>query len=1064
MSMKDPSTVQTTSRDEMICPACHTEGLEEHEAFSDDYSGKAEILKATRCPNPDCKYYQGFPPEVLTDQYHDPSLLKKIASSENSGGPNLGSIIIYGIVIIGIIFMGASAMGVDIASMIGGDSGQSNINGYVVGPDGEPVEGATVELDGAEITTTTNENGTFILENVSHGQHTVVARPESGTGVVEQGIVLSDEGLEAFQGTTMFTTINTSSEQLGLQLVNVKETKSTRMLSSGQNITYSFASPKNLGDGLQVTLMPINTSENYATQDVSMGNSTVNVPEGAVLSGNISVTGTVSTSEFENSYTYRGEPQDVRVYGNLEPQEVVVDLSDEAGTPTYTKEENVSDGETVTVDVSGDGTVGGVEVVLSGGQSSAPNTQEGTYTGENPSVAIDAESAPSTVDVTLTGQVSQSSQSTAGTITGNTLAVDFAGNIPATNATITFTGGEPVNSTVSNQSVEASGDGGTTTKQRVLTDNAREGTYELQLDHTILQNSSLVRAGYNIDGVRHEISAGDETVEINATGGETIAIWIEAQQEEMSTADYTHSGQFEVKNVELQKKQMEPGQDTGVRATFSNPSSSSRTETVRLFKDGDQIQSKRVTIGANGEQTITFNRVSFSSEGIHSIEVNDADPVKIQVGDAELAYGSGRIQGKLVETGDGGEILFDTTGDDSFDCQVSADGGTCDIGQVPSGTQSFDMTQRGVKNTSYSISYTSRTGAQGITVDIGNDGTDDITHPGVLEDGETVTGSVTLEAGTHEIDFNVENGGELPYELQWTEAGVVNQPTVSVNGETVINEDESFKGERSYEINNLPNGENTFTFQSGSGNAYIAEIIWSEQSSETTPRLVIDGETACSKDEFAGGSCTVPTNLLDSGSNTFAFEGGASEFSYTVTQTARATPSRITATINGQEMTLTRDEAVSTSSSGSWTAEQRVTNVQSGENTVVLSTSQVNGMETSATGEVGFAYEASQARNPSIVVYNGTAENIVEVSADSLDSEGYLQTNATATIPARVFTHSENNITVRSANNGTVRIAIVSVNETVSSPIGEDENESSSNETTSNTTENKLADEIVIEG
>lgn len=396
--------------------------------------------------------------------------------------------------------------------------------------------------------------------------------------------------------------------------------------------------------------------------------------------------------------------------------------------------------------------------------------------------------------------------------------------------------------------------------------------------------------------------------------------------------------------------------------------------------------------------------------------------------------------------------MMDTTGDGSYDCQVSANGGSCAFGTVPSGQQSFDVRQKGVQNTGYSLTYDARTGASGITVDIDDDGEDELTHPGVLEQGETVEERVTLEAGTYEVDFNVENGGEVPYELQWTEAGVVNQPTVTVNGETVIDEDESFKGERTYEINALPGGENTFRFSSSSGNQYIAEITWSEQSEETIPRLLIDGDVACEESDFIGDNeCTIPTSMVESGQVEFEFEGGASQFEYTVDQTARAVPTQVDATVNGETQQIVRSEAVSTADDGTWTARRTISNsLQTGNNTVRLSTQQVNGMSVTASGTVSYTYDINQAKNPQLVLTNRYGEQRFNISGSSLDANGYLQSETGVDIPTSALSSGDNSLTVVSDNDGGVTVQVETVNETVTTSAF---NRTNSTESDGNATE-----------
>lgn len=1056
--MKDPTKIQTTSRDEMICPACYEEGLEEHKAFSGDYSGKAEILKATRCPNEDCRFHSGYPPEVLEKQYHDKSTVTKLLDKVGGSGDglNVGSLILNGLIILGVLVMAASFLGVDIMGFLGG-GGEGDIQGQVFGVNGEPVEGVTVKVDNASYNATTNESGVFVLENVSYGEYSVVAYPpnNSSIGIVEQPVSVSDSGvMMANNGSEASQMINNNTT-LGLQFVSVESSTTKQTISSGQQLQFSLISPKNLGNNMTVTVIPLQNTENTGEASVGMNENTVTVPEGTVKQSELEVVGEVNTETFSGDYTYTGSSQSVQVYGNLEPSEFVVELQSGAGTPTYTERADVGGGGIMTINVSGEQTVGPVEITLSGGQSTAPNTQEGVYSGSNPSISIDAESAPSTATVTLTGDVDKQSESDSGQLSGSTFSHNFQGNIPADTVEISFTGGEPLDSTVDERTISASGESGTEVEQYTLIRDASNTTYRLDLNHSVDQNSNLVRAGYAVNGQRTEISTGQKTVEINASAGDTIVIWVEGQQEDIATSDYTHSGQFEVVSSEVSETKIQSGDDVGVRAEIRNSGSNTKTETIRIFRDGQQVQSDSITLNGGESKTVVFDRVSFNSEGIHTIEVSDDNPIQIEVGQASLDYGVGSIHGKLTRLGATGDVMMDTTGDGSYDCQVSADGGSCTLGTVASGQQSFDIRQDGVQNTGYSLTYDARTGASGVTVDIDNDGTDEISHSGVLEQGETVEERVTLDAGTYEVDFNVENGGDVPYTLEWTEAGVVNQPTVTVNGETVIDEDESFKGERTYEINGLPGGENTFRFSSSSGEQYVAEITWSEQSEETIPRLLIDGDVACEKADFIGDSkCTVPTSMVESGQVEFKFEGGANQFEYSVNQTARAVPTKIDATVNGETVQIVRSEAVSTTDDGAWTARRSISNaVTTGNNTVKLSTQQVNGMSVTAQGTVSYTYDINQARNPQLVLTNRYGEQTFNISQSSLDANGYLQSETGIEIPTSALVSGDNSLTVTSDNNGGITVRVETINEFVTKSAFHSDDLNESTESSGNETE-----------
>jgi len=1036
--MKDPTTIETTSRDEMICPDCYTEGLEEHKAFSNDYSGKAEILKATKCPNPSCRFNSGFPSEIIEEQYKDRSIIEKGVGVVTGGedGINIGSVIINGIILVGVIVMLASFLGVDFVSFFN-DGGSAEVQGQIYTLEGEPASGVTVQLDNySSYNATTDGDGVFVIEDVPYGNYSVVAEPpdDSEAGFVEQPVSVSSSGVSLATTGSIAAQYNNSTSSLQMQFVSVQPSTREQTISNKNQLDISLVSPRNLGSGMNVTVIPLDDTQASGSSDIGMEESTVVVPEGDVIQSQVEVTGEVSTESFNNSYTYTGNEKNIQVYGNLQPESFAVELEGNASIPSYTKSSTVGGGDIMNVDVSGDQSVGNVSVTLSGLQNTSPNTQSGVYTGANPDdISIDSESAPSTATVTLTGDISTRSVEDSGTVGNGDLTYDFQGNIPAKDIEFTFTGGEPLNGTIDENRISATGESGTTNEQYTLIRNANDTTYQLELGHTVSRSSSLVRAGYSINGNETEISPGEQTIEIDTEEGDTVVIWVEARQENVPTSDYTHGGQFEVESSEVSQSEIQPGGSVGVRATIRNPSSSARTENIRVFKDGNVVSSERISISGGSTKEVVFDRLSFSSEGVHSIEISDGNPMYVEVGEASLDYGSGSIYGKLSSLNASGQISMDTTGDDSYDCQVSADGGSCTIDSAPDGEQSFAIRQDDVQNTGFNITYMAQNGAENITVDINGDGENEISHAGVLQKDETISESVTLSSGTYEVDFDVENGGAVPYELVWTEAGSVNQPQVQLNGETVINEGSTFKGSRTYTIDSLPGGENTFQFNSQNGEPYNAEIEWSEQSDETVPQLLIDDTLVCERSDFnEERRCTISTANVDAGQVAFTFEGGSDEFEFSVQQTARAVPIRIEAMINDRSTEILQEEAISQTSEGAWTAEKTIGNdVESGNNTAVLSTQQVNGMDVSASGTVSYTYDIAQADTPQIMLETWRGTSRFNISDSALDANGYLDSETTVTIPNDTVASGKNSITVQSENNGGVTVRVQTVNETI---------------------------------
>ena len=67
------------------------------------------------------------------------------------------------------------------------ESDEGFLRGVVTNPDGEPVEGATVSVDGTSFTTQTDEQGRYRFDDIPEGTYTVTLAPFSQTGASFEG-------------------------------------------------------------------------------------------------------------------------------------------------------------------------------------------------------------------------------------------------------------------------------------------------------------------------------------------------------------------------------------------------------------------------------------------------------------------------------------------------------------------------------------------------------------------------------------------------------------------------------------------------------------------------------------------------------------------------------------------------------------------------------------------------------------------------------------------------------------------------------------------------------------
>lgn len=1019
--MKDPTSVRTNTRDEMICPKCYTQGLVPNSAFASDYSNKnAEIIKATKCPNEECEFHSGVPEEVIRKQYETQSILSRLVSSDSDSSSKstiLGIVIICVLAVAAASFFGVIPFGT-------GTPQTADITGTVTTPDGTQANASLLLLTNATNEVyQTNTTGEFTVNNVSYGSYILRAQPTDNSQLnsVDQNIIVNQTGVN-LQSPILFA--NQSNQSITLSLSQPTQQNPTQILGGERTLTTEIDSPANYPNGLNISLSPI--TDTTRNETVKTSNTTrFTIPSSQINQGDLFVTGQQTRETITSTYQHQGQTNTIEFFGSETPQNIEVTIPTEANIKTQTRTQTIQSGDTLDFTVQGDSSIGNPTVSLSGTQKSNPTVENDIYTGTNPTVNINSDSLPSTATLTLTGNIQTQEKRQTGTVTQNQLQDTITGSLPAENATIQFTGGTPENNTISDITLTASGQDGTQTAQKPLISNTDEATYRINLDQTVQNQPQYITSGYIINGDRREVDA-DRTVSVDMEAGQSISVFLTAEQEPVPTSEYTHNGQFNIRSFETSTQTVQPGGDIGLRATIRNPSASQRTETIPVFKDGERIQQKTVSIRGGAQRTVNFNRIGFNQESVHTIQVSDSDATQITVGDAELNYGSGELQSTLTRVGNAGTIEIDTTGNGQQNAQVSANGGTVQLNSIEPGSFARSITQNGVTNTRYELSYTQRNGARDITVDMNEDGVAELTHNGILNDGQSITESVTLNQTSTELNFNVGNNERIPYELSYTEENPVSQPTVILNGNTVIDESETFTGERTYNITQFTGGENTLRFESTSANGYNVQVKWNETSSNTTPRLQSQTTTLCSQTQLSNGQCSISsTNIPQNNTLSLTFNNGADQFEYTISYTAVTIPQTITATVNEETYTVTKEEANTITESGVWTAQTDITDtLTEGQNQYTISTQLQNGINTTAISQINYQYQVSQATNPTIqyTVQNQTIET--QIPQTKLTERGELTETTQVTIPQNKLQYGNTIIQLISENNGNAEVTV----------------------------------------
>lgn len=1015
--------IEASSRDEMRCPQCGKKSIEEHPSASEYPTKDAAILKGSYCTNPDCGKGILSPREV-EKQYEPQGIVQQLTNPK--------TLLQLGIAIVGLVLIGSYFLGGPIHDAVFATP-TATIDGTVVNSDGNPVSNATVSINGSE--TTTNAEGRYTLEEIEVGEYMLSIVPPDDSDMRSFGaqIEVSQNGASII-GETVPSRLYSTEEGFQTQLPSgITLSDSFKSQNSSRTITYLH---ENNRENITVTVDPLEQSEiqSTSTNTIQIGeDGTLNM-QGSIISSTAFATGITVEETYTQGKTTDSSGQSVlNVRGTMTPTSAQIELGEGAGTSDREQILNLASGGEQTINVNGN--VLDMNAVIRGGATDAPQQRNDIWSPEDGPIelTIQESDAPSTTTLTFTGDIDTESGQTSGSLSSQSedISITPEGSLSPSNAEISFSGGNIESEVVGSGELNGSGEGGTEDLSTELKTVENDGTYSFNYDLSATQNSQYVLGGYTINGERTEIS-GSGAESLSLSQGDTVGMWLTLQQEQVETADHTDNSSIQI--TDIQTNIDSENNTVAICPTLENTGSSETTDLV-YYVDGTEVHRQE---SVDGDISSCTNEITYTteslSEGAHTIQVNEYTKT-INIGSGGLEYGEGSISGELSYVADQGQIQVDSNNDNSPECTVVASGGTCDI-NLSQGENTISLTQQNVSGVNWEVSYTARYGAEDIRADMTGDGTYEIDHSGVLSDGETVSASVTLPAGTREIEVTTGNGESVPYNLEWTESGVIDSPTLYVNGQEVANVNESYQGQREFNINGdyFESGENTIRLETEDNAEHTVILDWSERGLDTYPTVSLadsDVQLCNSRDFSGGGACEIDPTKLSPGTQSVEFikDGSpVSEANFDFTHTARAVPSSITLsnTETDEEIVFTKSNAQEEDVDGSWTHERSV-DIENG-NTYEVTTSTSSQLDLDGSVTIEATAEREQAINPQIVIVHpdGTEET-VSVPDSSLNSDGELTDSATITINSDRFARGQNEVRFISENDGVYTVEIVGV-------------------------------------
>lgn len=1006
--MKNPKDRETTEREEMMCTLCNTEGLELHPGYrDDDYGPRASLLKATRCSNEDCEYHEtGVPRDQIEMQMPDNSILD-IGSL--LGGQSSKDILTYAVILGGLIFM-AFSFGLIPTGNSEDPTEVSNteleVSGNVLSESSTDYSVALYQNDTKVNTTSVTENGTYSFTSLSQGNYTVYLNTDTQKSPPGKNISITEDSKQK--------TVNFNQSVLQSRTVSINQT-----VGQG-NLIVNFSNPDNIKP-INLQMSPVLGENIQRSLELdSDRNSTVIMPD-FPREQQFSINSNETLKKTSENKIYEGDPQSYQIQGNANAKNIQLILSNQSSADVSTRDVKVEGGRTTEdITISSNETVGPVRVTISNGTSQDRKQDTGTWSGNSENITLRTGTNNFTSG---TLQVSpapiKTNRSINGSIQNGQIEETIQGNSQAKNATIEFLGGDANAALVGSSSISVDAENGSTgTVKSDIVTIQESGGYRIEWNVDNSRNQSLTNYSYIVDGEETQIKdSGGTSVSLNEN--ESVSITAEAERRALDDTESPPrtanemQGDIDV-NVSFTPTNPNPGDIISPSVTLENKGSSDVEQEIELYQNGEKFSSTQASLSVG--QTVEldgrdFGQPAVNEEGLHVFYINDVGPFFLNVGDVSEKFGIGEIQAEVLDVGARGDVNLDTNGDGNNDCEVLADGGTCEIGNVSIGEKVFDAEEVGVSNTNYRLNYTSVENPRDVKIDVGEDGLVDFENSGILDSVEST--SVELPPNSTNVSIDSSNNIPVGYAFSWSSDAVVNNPVVDIEGDTVISDEGKFVENRTYEVGKLTEGTYTFRFRSGSG-GYDARIRWNEQEGQSFPTAVVDGTEVCQPQDFVSQqTCIVSQeDALTPGEHTIEFGQPPSDsFNYQIKKQERAFADGVQIDVDGQQAAQFFRPGVQPDS---WEDVKSTTAFGVGDNVVDVNIERQNGIKPNVSTRLEYVLDGGAPRNLTVSVEDdkGDTEDI-DIPSSAL-SDGNLVSETTIFIPEDDLSVGSNSISFSS--------------------------------------------------
>lgn len=980
-----PSDNTGTRREELMCPHCFSP-LEKHSVYSEEYRGRASLMKATKCTdanNEGCPYKNRVPPDVMEDvletQYKSPSIVSRIRQKATTRNIS----IFIGILVVMLALIGNPLSG-------GGNTSQTeSVQMEVSTPLGQDYNDQVTirKFNTGEAISSGN-----IIEYSKGGGRTEITIDPKDERLAKQYARVNFANNKVLKGPS---SLNIKNESVEINLDRKSKVRRSGVVSNGF-VIFDIGHPENIGDGINITISPPNKDTIRNNRIIESGEiRNINIP-GILTTQEAVVEAKPNKQTVTKEKEYDGGTQEINLKGNTIPSELDfnIDLSEESAIRKSILKEIESQG-SINASVKSREGARSPKITLFGKMTENKKSIEDEWTGSIR--ALNIRDGPATVKATMIGNQKQKIIRKNGTSTNDSITLDIIGEETVENVTVNFTGINTENTLASkvispvNEKIEKN-----------VTEIKESGTYVINFEE---RGDQEFTSGYYINSEFYP-----ESIRLELEKGDKIRIMGDAKKQKQGEnrdsnnpeKDFSPPPQYplEIESTSVSDRSANKGETVKITSRIKNPKDIFYTAKIKLFRNGNQIKQKTKKFSSGETKQITFNNIEIKENGKNTLSINQGRQITVGTGASPQEPNTQSISGEAaIEVNrifKNKTVSLDTNRNGEYNCETNPRNGSCTINFLGKGQQIIPIQKTGgISKLSYEYNYTNQIGQLDPKMNLGDRTV--LRKQGSLNEGENISRIFQMEEGTHQITFP-KNNLNLSYKLKWSKSSKISRPIVDVNGRRIVSSDKTFRG-KEYNLNNITNGQNKIKIKEASGNPFYARLSWKEKGDSIAPSIIIDDSIACTEIKIRNNECIIKD--LNSKSINLRMRNGKIPINYTLSYTSINTPKKVGININD------KTTIVEKTPESNWESIESINSLRPGSNRIKVNSIPKN---TKATVKIKYGQRLQNPVRPAIQFLGKDTTKDIEISSSKIDIETQeLTGKVTTKIPRGLITKGRKN-------------------------------------------------------